>query len=360
MITLFVFLIILSVLIFVHEFGHFIVAKKMGVRVESFSLGFGPQILKKKKGETEYSISLIPLGGYVKMAGDNLEEFSGQNYEYFSKPVGKRFWIISSGALLNYILGFLCFWFIFFTGCPTLTSRVGGLIEDFGAARAGVMVGDKIIAIDNQKVEFWEDLIDIIHNKKEAAKVSLSVIRGNEERKIDVQIKERQLDDALGAKEKKGLLGITPDYNDVIVVRHSILKSFFLALDKTWILTKLTYKGLWRIITGSVSFRESVTGPLGMFVITSKIASQGIAAILNLLGLISVSLAIFNLLPFPVLDGGHILFLGIEKIRGRTLKPKLEHIVTQIGVIMIISFALFVTYNDILRFFGDKIAKLFK
>ncbi len=318
MITLFIFLIILSVLIFVHEFGHFIAARKAGVRVESFSLGFGPQILKKKKGETEYRISLIPLGGYVKMAGDNLEEYTGKSYEYFSKPVGKRFWIIASGSLLNYILGFLCFWFIFFAGCPTLTSKVGGLIEGLGAARAGVEAGDRIIAIDNQKVELWEDLIKIIHNKKEADKVSLLIIRNNEEHKIDVGIRERQLDDALrlalskqgalkGARQKVGLLGITPDYDDLVVVRHGFFKSFFLALNKAWYLTEVTYKGLWRIATGSMSFRDSVTGPLGMFIITSKVATHGIIAILDFLGLISVSLALFNLLPFPVLDGGHIL-----------------------------------------------------
>ncbi len=360
MITFIIFLTILSVLIFVHEFGHFIAARKVGVRVENFSLGFGPQILKKKKGHTEYSINLIPLGGYVKMAGDDPEEYSGQSYEYFSKPVGKRFWIISSGALLNYILGFLCFWFIFFVGYPTLTTKVGGLIDGFGAKKAGIEAGDTIIAIDNQKVEYWEDLTKIIYNKKETANVLLSVARGNEVRKIDVTIREKHLDGTLGAKQKVGLLGITPDYNDAVVVRHGFFKAFLLAVDKTCYLTEMTYKGLWRIFTGRVSFRESVTGPLGMFIITSKVASQGIIAILNLVGLISVSLAIFNLLPFPVLDGGHILFLGIEKIRGKTLNLKLERVITQIGVVMIVFFALFVTYNDILKLFGDKIAKLFK
>ncbi|MDI6758358.1 MAG: RIP metalloprotease RseP [Candidatus Omnitrophota bacterium] len=371
MVTLFIFLIILSVLIFVHEFGHFITARKMGVRVESFSLGFGPQILKKKKGETEYSISLIPLGGYVKMAGDNLEEYTGKSYEYFSKPVGKRFWIIVSGALLNYILGFLCFWFIFFAGCPMLTTKVGGLIEGLGAKKAGIEAGDRIIAIDNQKVGLWDDLIKIIHNKKEADKVSLLIVRNNEEHKIDVLIKERQLDEVIGSsggkrssfsgrKQKVGLLGILPDYNDVLVTKHGFFKSFFLALNKTWYLTEATYRGLWMIITGSVSFRDSVTGPLGMFIITSKVATHGIIAILDFLGLISVSLSLFNLLPFPVLDGGHILFLGLEKIRGKTLRPKLEQIITQIGMAMIISFALFVTYNDILRMFGDKIGKFFR
>ena len=143
MISILVFILILSLLIIVHEFGHFIAARLNGVRVEQFSLGFGPQIFKKKAGDTEYSISLIPLGGYVKMSGDSQAEYKKLDYEYFSKAPGKRFQIIFFGPFLNYILGFLFFWFILFAGYPSLTTKVGGLIDGYGAKEAGLAVGDR-------------------------------------------------------------------------------------------------------------------------------------------------------------------------------------------------------------------------
>lgn len=178
MFNLIIFLFILSVLIVIHEFGHFIIAKKVGVRVEQFSLGFGKVLLRKKKNGTEYSVSAIPLGGFVKLAGDNLEEYSGKPDEYFSQPLINRFWIIFFGPLLNYILGILIFWLIFFVGYPTLTTKVGGLIDGFGAKDAGVMIGDKIIAIDGQNTQYWEDLQRIIYSKKDAQFVNVSLLRG--------------------------------------------------------------------------------------------------------------------------------------------------------------------------------------
>jgi regulator of sigma E protease len=169
MFSLIVFFIILSVLIVVHEFGHFIIAKKTGVRVEQFSLGFGKVLFRKKKNGTDYTVSAIPLGGFVKMAGDNLEEYSGKPDEYFSQAPGKRFWIIFFGPLLNYVLGILLFWMVFFIGYPTLTTRIGGLIDGFGAQEAGLEAGDIITAIDGQKTKNWEDIQKVIFRKSNRA-----------------------------------------------------------------------------------------------------------------------------------------------------------------------------------------------
>lgn len=360
MISLFIFLFILGLLVIVHEFGHFISAKRLGVKVEKFSLGFGPTLLSKTKFDTQYCLNAIPLGGYVKLAGDNLEEYKGQNYEYLAKPVGKRFWIIILGPLLNYILGFLCFWFIFFVGYPTLTTKVGGLLEGFGAKDAGIQVGDRIIAVDGKRVELWEELQNIIQSKKQATTVSVSILRDSQQYTIEVNIKEKRIDDALGQKRNVGLLGITPFFDEFVKVRHGLFDSFFLSIQKVFDLTSTTYKALWRMTTGKLSMRESVTGPLGIFYITSKTANLGIIAILHLIAVLNVSLGIFNLLPFPVLDGGHIVLLGLEKIRGRLLGLKAERLITQIGMTAIITLALIVTYNDISRFFGDKISRLFK
>ncbi len=359
MFTLFVFFAILSILIIVHEFGHFIMAKQMGVRVENFSLGFGPQLIRKKIKDTEYSVSAVLLGGYVKMAGDNLEEFKGKADEYFAKSAGKRFWIVFFGPVLNYVLGFLCFWMIFFMGYPTLTNKVGDLMDGFGAKAAGIQAGDKIVAVDGKRVDYWEDLQSAIQSKKDVSRVRLSVLRDGKERAIDVNIKEEAMEDALGQKRNVGLLGIVAS-DEFVEIRHGLFDSFALALNKTRDLTLLTFKALGMMVRGKLSMKDSVTGPLGIFFITSKAAKLGIIAILHLVAVLSVSLAIFNLLPLPVLDGGHILFLTLEKIRGRTLSIKTERIITQVGVTAIVSLAIFVTYNDILRFFGDKIAKIFK
>ncbi|MBI4707396.1 MAG: RIP metalloprotease RseP [Candidatus Omnitrophica bacterium] len=358
MISVLVFVFILSILIVVHEFGHFIAAKKIGVRVEKFSLGFGTQLFKHKKGETEYSVSAIPLGGYVKLSGDTPEEFKAKEYEYLSKPVGKRFFVIFLGPLLNYVLGFLCFWLIFSVGYPALTAKVGTVMDGFGAKAAGVKPGDKVLEIDGEKVVFWEDLQKIVQSKSEASKVSLLILRDSRQENIDVVIKQDQFNDVLGQKRKIGLLGITPD-DEFITVRHNVLESFVLGAQKTWELTILTYKGLWRVITGKLAIKESVTGPLGIFYITSKAARLGIIAVLHLMAVLSISLGIFNLLPLPILDGGHIVLLGIEKIRGKMLSLKADRVITKIGMTLIISLAIFVTYNDIIRLFGDKIIKIF-
>jgi regulator of sigma E protease len=359
MIALLTFVFILGVFVIVHEFGHFIAAKRQGVRVEIFSLGFGPRLLSKKKNGTDYRVNAILLGVYVKLAGDSLEEYKGEPDEYLSKKPSQRAKIIFFGPLLNYILGFLCFWLIFFAGYPTLTTKVGGLIDDFGAKDAGVEVGDKIIAVDGKMVRYWEELQNIIKTKKAAEVVKLSISRKDKEYVLEVKIKEKQLDTLSGQKRNMGLIGITPS-DDIIKVRHGFLQSFILGLEKTKDLTLLTYQATWNMLTGKLSMRESVTGPLGIFFITSKVTSLGITAVLHLVAVLSVSLAIFNLLPLPILDGGHIVLLVLEKIRGRNISIKTERFISQIGFTLIISLALFVTYNDISRIFGDKIASFFK
>ncbi|MBU0709322.1 MAG: RIP metalloprotease RseP [Candidatus Omnitrophica bacterium] len=355
--SLLIFLLVLGILIIVHEFGHFIAAKKVGVKVEKFSLGFGPRLLKKKVNHTEYTINAIPLGGYVKLAGDNLEEYKGKSDEYFSKSPGKRFQIVFFGPMLNYVMGFLVLWSIFFIGYPTFTTKIGGLLEDYGAKAAGLQIEDRILAVDGQEVYYWEDLQEIILNKKSES-VKLSILRDNQEFSLDVVIKEKEFQDPLGTKLSVGLLGIEP-FDEFVSIRHGFFESFLLAVNKTWAFTEITYRSLWRMITGKLSFKDSVAGPLRIFKITSDAANMGIIALMHLIAILNISLAIFNLLPIPVLDGGHILFLAIERLRGKALGIKAERIVTQIGMTVILSLIIFVTYNDFVNVFGDKISGFF-
>ncbi|MDD5662317.1 MAG: RIP metalloprotease RseP [Candidatus Omnitrophica bacterium] len=358
MFSLIVFFLILSVLIVVHEFGHFIIAKKTGVRVEQFSLGFGKVLFRKKKNGTDYTVSAIPLGGFVKMAGDNLEEYSGKPDEYFSKAPGKRFWIIFFGPLLNYALGILLFWMIFFIGYPTLTTKIGGLIDGFGAKEAGLQSGDIITAIDGQETKNWEDIQKVIYARKAAEAVDVSFLRLNKESTVNVRLKAKVLENQIGQKRKIALLGISP-FDEVVTVRHGFLESLGLGLGKSWDLTLMTYAALGRLVSGHLSMRESMTGPLGIFFITSKAAQLGVIAVLHLMAVLSLSLAIFNLLPLPILDGGHIVFLALEKIRGKALSIKSEQIINKIGFSFILFLVFLVTYNDIVKNFGDKLSKLF-
>jgi regulator of sigma E protease len=360
MLSLIVFILLLSILIIVHEFGHFIVAKKSGVRVEQFSLGFGKKIFSIRRKETKYIVCAIPLGGYVKLAGDNLDEYKGNSDEYLSQPVFKRFGIIFCGPLLNYLLGFLVFWMVFFLGYPTLTTKVGGLIDEMGAKEAGIAVGDKIIAVEGKKVAFWEALQKSIQSNKSKEKVLITLLRNDKEYNFVVKIKQTPLEDILGQKRNLGLIGIKPDINETIKIRHGFLKSFVMSIDKTLKFTGLTYNALWLMMRRKISIRESVSGPLGIFFVTSQARKMGIIALAHLAAVLSLSLAIFNLLPLPALDGGHILLLGVEKIRGKYLSKKAEEIFSRVGLSFIIILAILVSYNDLVRFgFVDKMVKFF-
>jgi len=360
MLSILVFLFILGVLIIVHEFGHFIAARRAGVRVEKFYFGFGPELFKFKKGETEYGISLLPLGGFVKLAGDSPEEYKGKDFEFLAKSPGRRFKIIFCGPLLNYVLGFLFFWLIFFVGYPTFTTKVGGLLDGYGAKSAGLVVGDKIVAVDGGKVDSWEEMQKRIQLRQDASKVLLSIIRENREFNAEVMIKDSDAEVMTqGGLRHLGIIGISPA-DEMITVKHGLFQSFVLGAKKTLDLSVITFKGLWWLATGKISMRDSMTGPLGIFYITSKAASLGIIAVLHLMAVLSISLAIFNVLPLPVLDGGHILFLAVEKIRGKPLGIRTEQIATRTGLVLIVCLALIVTYNDILRLFGDKISGVFK
>jgi len=360
MISLLTFVFVLGLLITVHECGHFFAAKRQGIAVEKFYLGFGPTVFRKKQGETEYGINLIPLGGFVKLAGDSAQEHRHTPREYLSKTPLQRMAVIFAGPLANYLLGFFFFWLIFVTGYPTLTAKVGGLVDGFGAQAAGVQEGDIITHIDGRKISSWDELLEEVRSRKGARALMLTLQRGQDNLQVEVPLRRQEMDDILGYRRTVPLLGVTPAMEEFVEVRHGFGVSLFLAARKVIDLTALNYRALFAMVSGRLSMRESATGPLGIFFVTSKAARIGLTAVLHLIAVLNVSLAIFNLLPLPVLDGGHVLFLAIEKLRGRSLSPKTEQIATQAGLALIITLALMVTYNDIVRFFGEKISHLFR
>lgn len=354
-----IFLILLGILIVVHEFGHFLAALSVKIRVERFSVGFGRKVYSRRKKDTEFAISAIPLGGYVKLAGDNLKEYTGKDDEYYSKTPLQRMRVIFFGPLFNYLLGWLVFSLVFFLGYPTLTTKIAEPKKGFGAEAAGLKTQDRILSIDGQPVKYWEQMQKIIQYKKEGQEVRLLVERGQEKLEFMVRIKEDKLEDAVGIKRSIGLLGIIPA-GEIVKVRHGILSSLGLGLQRCWFLTSLTYKAFWRMLSGKLSVRESVTGPLGVFYITSKSAELGFIALLHLLATLSVSLAVFNLLPLPILDGGHIVLLFLEKIRKKPLSTRVEELVNQLGLTLVITLAIFITLNDLFRFFGGQLLNFFR
>jgi regulator of sigma E protease len=344
----------------VHEFGHFIVAKRAGVRVEKFSIGFGPEIYGLTIGGTRYLISVIPLGGYVKLAGETREdEIKGEKWEYLSRTPGERARIIFAGPLLNYILAFFIFSFVFIVGFPTLTSTIGEVAQGYPASEAGLRSGDKVLEINGQRVDFWEDITRLIQTNKKP-EIKLLIERDRDFIDFTLRPKQKEFKTIFGSKKIVGLIGIMPT-EDVVYVRYGIIKSIYMGVQKLFNLTYITYRALWASLTGAIPFKESITGPIGIFYITEQAVKLGFVYLLQLMAVISASLAIFNLLPVPVLDGGHLLFLAIERFRRKPLSYKVQENITQAGLALIVCLMVFVFYNDFIRFgIFEKLSNLFK
>ncbi len=350
MISILAFIFVFGILIFIHELGHFLLAKKNGVRVEKFSFGFGPRLWGKKIGNTEYLISAVPLGGYIRMAGDELGKArKGAPWEYLSKTCGQRAQIVAFGPILNYLLAFLLFSFVFIVGVPAPTTKVGEVLEDYPAGEAGIRKDDVILAVDGEKVEYWQEMAMIIHQKTSPEQTVLDIKRGDEVFKIKLMPKIEESKDIFGQKTKIGLIGISSS-DELAKIKYGWGKSLYKGGEKLLTLSGFTCKALWFILTRRLSLRESVTGPIGIFYFTGRAAELGFIYLLNLMGLLSMSLAIFNFLPLPVLDGGHLLFLVLEKFRKRPVSVKAQELATQAGMILLFALMIFVIYNDLTRF----------
>ncbi|MGB2705598.1 MAG: M50 family metallopeptidase [Candidatus Omnitrophota bacterium] len=340
---------VFSILIIVHELGHMFAAKKSGVKVEIFSLGFGKKIFGVKKGDTEYIISIFPFGGYVKLAGDNPAERKGTPDEFLSKSPLKRFFVIVAGPLTNYIFAFFLFAAIFVIGSPSLTTRVGRLLGGYPAAKSGIKVDDLIFEIDGKKVKYWGDLVEIIQKDTEGIPLDFRVKRLRRVINFKIAPKIVRTKNIFGQETTVGMIGIAPR-EEIVFVRHNLAEAAFLGGHRLIMLTGLTYKGLWLLITGGLPVKESVMGPIGIAFLIGEAAKLGLVHLLIIMAHINIALAVFNLLPFPILDGGHILFLGIEKLRGKPLSARTQETISQVALYLLIALALFVSWNDINKF----------
>ncbi|MCK5451135.1 MAG: RIP metalloprotease RseP [Candidatus Omnitrophica bacterium] len=350
MLTLILVLLVFSVLILIHESGHLVAAKRAGVEVETFSLGFGKRLWGKKVGGTDYRISMFPFGGYVKMAGEDPSEATGRENELSSKSIGQRFSVLVAGALTNYVFAFILFSIIFMIGIPTLSNKVGEVLPGYPAEKSGIKVGDQILSIEGVKTEYWEDIVGAIKlQSKKHKTLKVEMIRGNKMSEMEITPDISTVTNVFGQTISRPMIGIAPK-NEILSVSYDPVRAMYFGGKRLISLTAMTYKGIWLLITGGMPVKESVSGPIGIAHLMSQAARLGVVPLLVITAHVSMALAIFNLLPFPVLDGGHIIFLLFEKLRGRPFSVKVQDVITQIAVVALISFALFVSWQDVVKF----------
>ncbi len=352
MTTILAMIFVLVVLIFFHELGHYLAARSVGIRVERFYVGFNlfGLGLKKKIGHTEYGLGLIPLGGYVKVAGivdESMDtKLTGAPWEFQSKNALQKIWFMSAGVLTNLLLAVVIFASLALVNGiveADPSPEVGSLAEDYPAKAAGILPGDEITAINGQSISSWEELTTIIHARP-GETVEVTWVRDGEtfRRVMKTRATETLVDDEI---RTVGMIGIGP----VVTTRpvgfgEAVVSGF--ALTKRWFV--LTYKSLAMIITGKASLKD-VGGPILIAQLAGQSAQSGFSTLLGFLAIISVNLAFINILPIPALDGGHITIVLIEAALRRSLSIRARMVIQQLGVVLLLTLIAVIFYNDIMR-----------
>jgi regulator of sigma E protease len=352
------FLIILTVLVFVHEMGHFLIARRNGVRVEVFSIGFGPEIFGwTDRAQTRWKFSAIPLGGYVKMFGDanaasqpgaELDEMSEAEraVSFHTKPLGPRIWIVAGGPLANFLFALVLLVGLFVTvGQPFTPPVVGEVMPDSAAAGAGILPDDRFIAIDGSTIARFEDVQRLVRPRAEQP-LDIVVLRDGREVTVTAVPKRHELIDNFGNRQMIGLLGISR--SGVEYVRHDIVTAIWRAARETLVLSLGTLEAVGQIIAGTRS-AEELGGPLRIAQMSGQVAETGVVPVIWFMAVLSINLGLINLFPIPMLDGGHLLFYAIEGLRGRPLGERAQEYGFRIGIALVFSLMLFVTLNDLVQ-----------
>ncbi len=342
------FIFVLGLLIVVHELGHFLLAKLVGIRVERFSIGFPPRLFGKKIGDTDYCISALPIGGYVKMSGmvdESLESDSikGEPWEFMSKPMWAKMLVIFAGPFFNFLLAMFIFMgSVLINGInepvEPMTPIIGSVMNDMPAAKIGLEEGDVITAIQGQEIQKWDDLVAIIHNVPEK-EVLIEWERNGEAMSGTVV-------PVLDPIHEIGLIGVGP----VTEIRQpGIFEAFWIGTKMTWNMTVMIGESFGLLFSGQVPFKESIGGPIAIAKMTGEQASAGFNYLMGFAAMLSINLGLLNLLPLPVLDGGHLVFILIEGIMRKPLSIKIKLMVQQIGLALLLALMVFVIFNDVSR-----------
>ena len=329
-------ILLFGIIVFVHELGHFLLAKKAGIRIHEFAVGMGPKLFSKQKGETLYSLRLLPLGGYCAMEGEDGESKDPRSFG--QKSLLQRASVLFAGPFFNIVFTVILLIPVFlYMGTPSTT--LGKIIPNSPAQEVGLKVNDKIVNINGHEINTWEDVVNNLHSS-EGKEVQISVDRDGELKVFNVTPQK------------------TEEGNYAIGISYKAERSFFGSIGRAFISTvdmakqMLIFVG--QLLTGTVpgGIGNSVTGPVGVISLVSQQASQGIFNLMYIGAVISLNLGILNLLPIPALDGGRLLMLAIEGLRGgKKLDPNKEAMINMAGFALLMGFMLFVTYKDILRLF---------
>ena len=346
------FIIVLGILISFHEFGHFLLAKTFRVMVHKFSLGFGPRLIGKTLGETEYVISAFPLGGYVKLLGESDEEevSPAEVHRSFSaQPVPHRIAIAAAGPFFNFLLAFLLFSGLYLiSGYPVMTAEIGQVRSGSPADKAGLLKGDIIEYIEDKKIDEWGDIKKFIQRSQQKA-LTMAVIRGNERLSTRVVPEMEKVKNIFGEEIESPLIGIVAS-GSIQEVRLAPLNALGKAAERTWEVTALTVLTIVKLFQGVVPLK-TLGGPIMIGQLTGDIARENISYLIPFMAVISINLALLNLLPVPVLDGGMILFLLIELIIRKPISIKKREVAQKIGIFVLLVLMAFVFYNDLARIF---------
>ena len=341
-------IIVLSFLIFFHESGHFLVARFFGVKVEVFSVGFGKKIWTKTYNGTEYAISAIPLGGYVKMKGQddlNPNEISNDDDSYNTKAPWKKICILFAGSGANILLAFILYIFIGFYGITTILPTIGKTIDNSPAYKAGLMQGDTISKINGNEIKTWRDLSQNISNQTQ--EINIEYKRGNKTFQTTITPEIKDSKNIFGEDVKQGFIGIVAK-GDIARVRYGMSEIIPYAIDETIFAAKLIVLSLQKIIIGILPINQ-LGGPIAIVQAIAQAQEAGFIALLGLSALISINLGILNLLPIPALDGGHIVFTLYEWFTKRPLNENIAYKLTIFGWIVLFGLMVLGLYNDIGR-----------
>ena len=330
---------VFSVVIIVHEFGHFIIAKLSGIKVNEFSIGMGPKLVSVTKGDTDYSIRAFPIGGFVAMEGE--DEESEVEGSFTSVPVQNRIAVVVAGAVMNMILGFavLCF----LTAMqPAITSRtVSSFYEGAMTRQTGLQVGDEIVAINGRKCYVANDIIYEFARTQNGT-ADFTVIRDGVKTQLEDVTFETYTDE-------NGYRQMVIDFT-VYPVEKTVFSVMQEAANWTISIARMIFLSLVDLVSGRVAINQ-MSGPVGIVSTISEAVSYGYESVLLILAMITINLGVFNLLPFPALDGGRLVFLLLELVRGKQINQKYEILVNTAGMLMLLAFMVFVTFSDVTKFF---------
>lgn len=346
--TLIYFILILGLIVFIHELGHFLCAKKFGVYCYEFSIGFGPKLFSfnRKNDETTYSIRLFPLGGYVAMAGEEVDDDKTvpADKKMYNKSILQRFIIIVAGAFSNFVLGFIVlFLMALIYGATPTKPYINQILPDYPAAKTSLEKGDLIVELNDKKVRTWDDVLLTFELNKEKEHVKFKVkSKDNKYKTINIKAKK------IVQKDKTVVytygIGMLNKKEKGFIPSIKYASSKFVSLYKTMFVV------IKNLFTGGLSV-SNLSGPVGIYSIVGASREAGFDNVLYLVAYLSINVGFINLLPFPAFDGGRLLFIIIEKIKGSKVKPETENMIHQIGLFILFSLMIYITVKDVLKIF---------